>query len=457
MRSLSFKKETSQVGIPRLIIFSIWICCTLLAFDFKGQESGGLYQIISYSTACIILATNAFIISTATKNYPSRKLQYSFFCIILYLTTTFFTATVQNVPIRNYGVVVSPYILMLLAYWLIMSLCRRYGPILTAQTVLPALITATVLSTAWTFFYGFSQPESDLGSVRYRIVSVLLPFALAYLMSAAASRSLNTPNKFFAAAVLGILLISQTRSYILVVLLSLLLGTYGHSKNLTSWFKQLKKITIISLITIIFSLLFIQLVEISLPSKGGPGLFEMWTNRLFGSSDQYGFDLTTASRLAEYNNQMEKLFSSPFNMLVGNGLGSPYTYSGMYADLVASILGNDAIPDGYWNGGHSIWVYTLYSGGLLFGFAFICLLIYWAYLSMSSLKNAHKIKNLSERHILVTIASGFLCILSTGFTGFPLGSRPAAFLMGVLIALVIGFRYSTFRSKKSHYPLPSKN
>lgn len=439
------KKNLDSTTIPKFVVLSIWICCVLIAFDFKGQESGGLFQITSFSLICAILGCCAYAVSTAPKKYSSRKLQLILIVISFYLITTFFTAAVQNVPMSNYLVVVSPYVVMLLSYWLTMSMVRRYGIVTTASTVLPALIAATVLSTVWTFFYGFSQPDSDLGSVRYRIVSVLLPFALAYLMSAAASKSLTKANKIFAVFVLGILLISQTRSYILVIILSLLLSTYGHSRSLSSWAKQLKKITVISFVIIMFSLLLIQLFELALPSTGGPGLFEMWTNRLFGSNDQFGFDLTTATRLAEYSDQMDKLFSSPLNMFIGNGLGSPYTYSGKYADLISSVLGNNAIPEGYWNGGHSIWVYTLYSGGFIFGLGFIFLLIYLSWVSLSNLKKAHRTKDLFVRRMLVISASGFLCILSTGFTAFPLGSRPAAFLMGILIALTIGFKYSRLR------------
>lgn len=343
--------------------------------------------------------------------------------------------------------VVSPYILMLLAYWLTSGICRRYGTIHTIKFMFPALVSTAVLSAIWTLYYGSSSADASLESVRYRIISVLIPFSFAYLASATSSQQLSTRDKFFAALVLATLLISQTRSYILTLIIAVIFSTYGHANNTVAWSRKLTRIIIFSLLALIFSLLAIQVFEIFIPSSDNRSLIEMWTSRIFGSTEQFGFDLTTATRLAEYSDQMTKLLSSPTNLFLGNGLGSSYTYSGIYANLVAGVLGNDAIPEAYWNGGHSLWVYTIYSSGIIFGTAFLIFLIYVAWRALKTIRYSRRINDKSERHLIVTISTGYLCMLSTGFAAFPLGSRPAAFLMGVLIALVLATGTKAFRKQ----------
>ena len=231
------------------------------------------------------------------------------------------------------------------------------------------------------------------------------------------------------------------------MIIAVIFSTYGHANNTGAWIRKLIRITVFSLLALILSLVAVQIFETFIPSGDNRSLIEMWASRIFGSTEQFGFDLTTATRLAEYSDQMTKLLSSPINLLLGNGLGSSYTYSGTYANLVAGVLGNDAIPEAYWNGGHSLWVYTIYSSGILFGTAFVIFLIYVAWRAFKTIKYSRQINQKLEKHLLVTISTGYLCMLSTGFAAFPLGSRPAAFLMGILIALVLATGTKHFRKQ----------
>jgi len=442
-----YKPSQKQNTTPNFIRLPIWISCILLAFDFKGQESGGIYQIVAFLTVCCLLGISALVLSNHTKLYPSRRLQQGFIFLIIFLLSTVFTATIQRVEAAHYLTVISPYILMFLAYWLTSGICRRYGALNAIRIIFPALIVTSAISTIWTLYYGSSSAGASLESVRYRIISVLIPFSFAYLASATSSQQLGTLDKFFAAIVLATLLISQTRSYILTLIIAVIFSTYGHANNTGAWIRKLIRITVFSLLALILSLVAVQIFETFIPSSDNRSLIEMWASRIFGSTEQFGFDLTTATRLAEYSDQMTKLLSSPINLLLGNGLGSSYTYSGTYANLVAGVLGNDAIPEAYWNGGHSLWVYTIYSSGILFGTAFVIFLIYVAWRAFKTIKYSRQINQRLEKHLLVTVSTGYLCMLSTGFAAFPLGSRPAAFLMGILIALVLATGTKNFRKQ----------
>lgn len=427
--------------IPRFIVNISWLCCVLIAFDFKGQQAGGSYQIASFLLIIMLLGVVGLLLSQHESCYSNKRLQLILIFLMIFLGSTVFVAYWQNVPLSNYQVMIAPYLLLFFAYWVTSGLCRRFGSDAVMEMFLPALKILVIFSTIWTLYYGAQGGDVTLETVRYKVISAVLPFGIAYLISGAISKSLTRWDKVFAVLVLMILIVGQTRSNIIIVIVALFFATYGHSPNKVMWFKKLKRVVLYGGALVVMGIFLADVFQSFFSVSTDAGFVEMWNNRLFGSAREHGFDLTTASRLAEYDNQMRKLFSSPINAFLGLGLGAPYTYSGVYADLFSSVLGVDAIPVDYWNGGHSLWVYTLYANGLFFGGAFLAFIVYVAWISIRLLKLAGRLTTKSDRHKIVTLATGCLCILATSFTGFTLGSRPASFLFGILIALLIGVEH----------------
>lgn len=438
----------ARSAIPRFVVNITWFCCILIAFDFKGQQSGGWYQITSFLLTAVLLGMVGLLLSRQKAYYSNKRLQLVLNFLMLFLGSTVFVAYWQYVPLSNYQVMIAPYLLLFLAYWMASGLCRHFGADAAMRMFFPALKVLVAFSMIWTLYYGAQGSDVTLETVRYRVISAVLPLGIAYLISAAVSQSLTRWDKVFAALALLILIVGQTRSNILIVVVALIFATYGHSPNKVTWLRKMKRVVLWGAAWIVGAIILADIFQSFISTSTDAGFLEMWSSRIFGSTRQHGFDLTTASRLAEYDNQMKRLFSSPINALLGLGLGAPYTYSGVHADLFASVLGEDAIPVDYWNGGHSLWVYTLYANGLLIGGAFLVFIAYTVWTSIRLLKLTGKMAVRGDRHKIVTLATGYLCILTTSFTAFPLGSRPVTFLLGILIALLIGIEHALSRLNK---------
>lgn len=319
------------------------------------------------------------------------------------------------------------------AYWMTANLCRRYGVMRALNLMLPALKFMAYISLLWTIYIGLNSENATAMTVRHKIISEIIPFAFAYLSTAFIFKFLSRSDKIFGGLVLIVLLIGQTRSYLIVLGMAIIFSTLGYSINPKRWIYSMGKVFII----ISLFLLCVIFLDSIFRFTRGDSLVELWSHRIFASQQEFGFDQTTASRLAEYHDQMQKLFSSFESAIFGRGLGASYTYSGFNADLFASVLGGDAIPKDYWNGRHSLWVYTLYTSGLIFGVALICFYIYSAWISVKLLRLTGRLNDKFEGFIISVVAVAYLCFIGISFTAFPLGSRSMAFVLGILIALQI--------------------
>lgn len=428
------RQRKIPVGISRMLL----LCCLLMAFDFKGREAGGWYQVTAFTIVLFLLGAVGLVLSSRRASNPNRKLRWGFAFLILFIAWSCFVAYVQNVPLANYQSMIAPYLLLVFSYGTFTGLCRHFGATTALREIFPKLTLLFVLSLGWTLYQGTQIDNVTVETMRYRAVSALIPFAIAYFVSGAVSKILTKWELLIATAGLIIIVIGQTRSYLLTLAIAILLVPYAHSPRNTVWLRKAALTLLVgaALTSVLFFAL--GLFQNGTSILGASNWADAWANRLFGSIRDNGFDLTTSSRLAEYDNQMLKLFSSTANSLLGLGLGGPYTYSGIHADRLASVLGENQIPEAYWNGGHSLWVYTLYANGLVFGTAFLGFVVYIAWIATRMLISARRLGRAHERHKIVTVAAGYLCILSTGFTSFPLGSRALAFLLGILMALLIG-------------------
>ena len=104
-----------------------------------------------------------------------------------------------------------------------------------------------------------------------------------------------------------------------------------------------------------------------------PDFFQDWTNRIF---HQYysGMDITLSTRLAEWSGQIHSLTENMRSLIFGRGLGSEYFWDYNFFFALKSVYSwSYLINKSAWYGGHSTWIYSLYSGGLLFGWIIIAI------------------------------------------------------------------------------------
>lgn len=408
-----------------------------MAFDFKGTQEGGLYQRTSYLASLSLICIGILPYLYRKTIYPSRAIQISSLFLLTFFIASLISATTHDYDFRNYITVAAPYIIMSASFFFLGALCRRHGVNKVAEYFLPLVAVASLISCIWQVFYGVTAFGGGLEGLRYRIISPLTPFALSIFFAMYYVGTKKITSLLVLAMLLLIILISQTRSYLITIAAVIILVTYGNSKSQIEFTK--KTIVISSASFILLFLLYVS---------GGVGsqIINMWTTRIIGSSSQFGFDITTASRLAEYNDQMTCLFSSTMNMILGCGIGAPYDYSGYYADFIREVLGEKGVIQGYWNGGHSLWVYTLYSSGLIFGLAMNLFFIFCGFSALSVIHTYRKAP-INEKRLPIMTSTALIAILSTGFTGFPLGTRSAAFFMGSLMAIVIAYHIAAKKSR----------
>lgn len=415
--------------IPYWARWILIIASLLMAFDFKGAQEGGIYQRASYFMSLSLICLGILPYLYKKTIYPSRATQISSSLLLTFIIASLLSATTHNYDFKNYIIVAAPYLIMSASFIFLGALCRRHGVNKVAEYFLPLVATASLISCIWQVFYGATAFGGGLAGLRYRIISPLLPFALSIFFAMYYVGTKKITSLLVLAMLLLIILVSQTRSYIVTLAAVILLVTYGNSKSQIEFTK--KTIIISSTSFIILFLLYI--------SEGiGSQIINMWATRILGSSSEFGFDITTASRLAEYHSQMTCLFSSTMNMVLGCGIGAPYDYSGYYADFIRDIFGEKGVVQGYWNGGHSLWIYTLYSSGLIFGLA---MNLFFIFCCFSALIVVHRYRKASfnEKRLPIMAGTALIAIFSTGFTGFPLGTRSAAFFMGCLMAITIAY------------------
>jgi hypothetical protein len=167
-----------------------------------------------------------------------------------------------------------------------------------------------------------------------------------------------------------------------------------------------------------------------------PGFLQEWTNRIF---HQYygGMDITLLTRLAEWSGQIRALTENMSSLIFGRGLGSEYFWDYNYFFVLKSVYSwNDFINKGGWYGGHSMWVYSLYSGGLLFGWIIIAISFFSLFRMLAVVKKKH----IHYDYILTSFAPLLLFLIlgyiSQGFTSHPLSNRFFALIAGFVFGMI---------------------
>ena len=212
-----------------------------------------------------------------------------------------------------------------------------------------------VIAAVNTFIRALLVDDSEfLRQIRWRMlhlsVLVLFAYGLCGLMF----------NKVYyyqlaLIASITIVMLSLTRSYILCFVVMWLTSLLIRSNQKT-----------LSLLPSATVLLILASTIIYLYSDIGT----YWFYRISSFSES-GFDLTTATRLAEANYQISRLFSNPLNLIFGLGLGAESGYSGIFGDLVNQILRYDLSEKGINGFGHNMFLGFFMLEDLLAYYVFI--------------------------------------------------------------------------------------
>lgn len=284
-----------------------------------------------------------------------------------------------------------------------------------------------LVSMFFTFFIGYLKSDGDVVSARYAIISFSTLMAVPFFLLSFYFGKRSFVSIFVLTSVLVLALASTTRSFLLAYILTFLFA------SLVIFYRINERSIFLPRFASALLLLFIAFIGFFFLN---PIFFENWLLRLTSAS-QVGFDVTSYTRLAEIDGQLNLLFSDFFNSIFGLGLGGKYFWSSEYdMYLLASVGYEDLIRD-YDYVGHNFWIYSLFANGLLFGWIFPSVVLFCFFRSFHAVRKTSNAVDRRDYSYKFIAFCGLLFFLLMTVGGNVMGLRTGGFLVGFLIALSV--------------------
>jgi len=421
-------RERRLHGIEKIIY---WVFCFSFALDFRGEQGGSL---ILYVFLCVCLGSGALYL-TVTGNQrmvlgrerQPRGLIWVNRLWWFYLASTVFTTLVMGVDLIHYMKVGVSYAVCGLAISVAKRMISRN---IQLEDMVTPVIYATIVSTVWTAFYAVTVKGISVDESRYQITSPAIPLLFAYgvwLLTVG-----KRPRLFELAGILlsvVLTLLSVTRSNI-IVLAGLLLAYAMLRRGVAS--KRSPRVA-----AIVVAIGIVGGLGITLAAYLRPDTLETWQIRIFKQRTADNVDVTTLTRLAEYSGQWKALKEGVGSLMIGRGVGSTYVWDKDITDH----FGPEAAREEYsvWDGGHSFWVYSIYTGGFLFGPIVPAIYLLSMAASWRRARAAMRLQALWRENasLRVQILPFLVLVAYFGFTftTHPIANRFSAVTVGIVFAL----------------------
>jgi hypothetical protein len=282
------------------------------------------------------------------------------------------------------------------------------------------IILATALIAAIIkLVLGFSYYDLDLETVRYQVISGSIPLVFAYGFAGMFSKGRKLAIFSLIMAVI-IVVISVTRTYIIVFGVSSFVCLYFYSKTTSRLFGVL-------VIVIVGAVLAVALTELV------PEILGRWNYRL--SDSGHDVDLSAAYRLAETEFQLRRLWSDLTGLVFGFGHAAKSGLAGENVSVIANELGHRAIKWSSIGYGHNFYIGLIYVGGLVAGLPVVVVLyrLLWKGLRQVRRTSASPV----DRFLLIWAVSAFAGYLAIGMFAGIFGDRSMSFFFGVSAGMVL--------------------
>ena len=281
------------------------------------------------------------------------------------------------------------------------------------------ILATAFMAAAAKFAFGFYYYEVDFENVRYQIISGSVPLLFAYGFAGIFSRGQKFALTAIFVAVL-IVVVSVTRTYIIVFGLSALVCLYSYSKAAS-------RVTGFLVIAIVVAVLGVALVELV------PGILGRWNDRI--TSSEFGVDLSAAYRVAEAEYQLRRLWADGTGLLLGFGHAAKTGLAGDNVRLIASELGRHATGYYSFGYGHNVYVGLIYVGGIVAGVPVMGALFYllWKGLQRARQTAATPL----DQFLLIWGVAAFAGYMANGMLAGTFGNRSISFFCGVSAGLVL--------------------
>lgn len=424
----------SHAAWRRCVLLLTWIYCLSWAFDFRGEQGGTAFQMLTFAVTAATGMLTAFV---GWKVLFKKPLGWLILLWSVFLVSTAVVAVVQHVAMGNYVRTIIPWFLVLTS----MAVCQvASGFGLSLRQVLLPMLLACAFNVVWRAFYALGVAGVDIERVRVEMLSQSLPLLMAF-MTCGLVLQRKWPVWPVLLGGLGIAsyVYSVTRSAVFIVGAAFLGAIIGmivcrRLRPVEPGFAALKLKH--------FGASLAALAGIGmLLVAGNPQIVSRWEERLFHSvgSESSSMDPSALTRLAETDAFIKILDGDPLNYSIGMGIGQKYYWDEAYGpELCAYTYGSEDIYRAdfreIWFPGHAIWTYAIFSGGFLslaFHAAFFALAtgIAWKAGKRATAVNAVPL------HLAWLPFAGMLAFLSASLTFNPFIERAAGLVLGFIAAL----------------------
>lgn len=421
----------NAVWIERLL----WVFVLSFALDHRNEISGtsggstGLDQVIFLilsvcSTFAMVIIGRRFLLVR-----PGAWVIGFWAMFIAFMLAN---ATLQGVPLARSVRVILPLILCLFS--MMNSHIAGCAGLSPTRIVRPLLIAACV-NVIWKIFYGLFVTGVTLETARLEVLSPANGWIAAWIACAMLLRTRFHWGILVASGIIfsGIL-ITITRSLFFPVLMAgfaamicfVLCVRWGQFAWTSIW-KRLIPVAAAGMLVV---------VAIAGVAVFQPVVLERWGERLFHNTatQNLSADISYLTRMAEADAMMKILREDPVHFINGKGIGSSYYWDRAYLSEINLVIPSDDDNfDGMWFAGHSIWTYSLLSGGVIALVSYLVLFGTASSLSLIAAKmNASDPGPDQWLAFLPFVAT--CCLLSETLTSNPFQER----LVGVLYGLMVG-------------------
>jgi hypothetical protein len=392
-----------------------------LAFDFKAEEGGG--QAIQWIILAVTLL-GALLLAAKLKRptYSGLPAIIGRFAVSAPLLLGLIPLAAGYAELFNYLRTGLPYFLLAVGFFIGARVVRGgHG-----QSLCSIVLVSTSVSVVFTLVFKLSLTGWDISNSRYEIMSsAILPLHALLIHSIIVERLKSWTYYAMFSFAIAVQLLSVTRSALLATGMLLITAIWMGSPSLVAFFRTLGGRSLVGILAACVGALIL--------GKIAPELSDRWLQRLFGSYETFGVDITTVTRIAEVDQQLELWAETPFTWAFGRGFGAEYTWHIDYFVLLSQVLSPQELALVHTFGGHNFWAYSLFSGGVVSGF--------WLPLAflVSVVLLMHKVRRKADSNAAYTLASRanlvLVAFLLSTIGGNPLSFRYAGLLYGLFLGV----------------------
>lgn len=416
-----------------------------LAFDFKGTEDGGnVFQLISF--ALTIATATHIILKEKIFGFSNRRYKLVGNLLVVHLVLTFVVALIQGVEIGRYLRIVLPYFFLVLGYFVGIRSYAKFG----FDKTLYILTSASLVAAVFTLFYGLATGDFADNGIRYQVLSPML-FILVPVLAHKVfilKKDIKIASTLML-AILILILVSATRSW-LVAYIGIVVLALSISKVSSIWglIKGGIRGVIFGGILVALALPILFLVMPEVISRFGDRIF---------SAREIGFDITSATRIAEMDYQINAWLSDIPSFLFGKGLGASYGFSGESLVQLVDLFGGDDMHIDWWFAGHNFWVYSLFTQGALLGWVMPALILSTLFATLKNImdKRIKRDVDKSNSSAVMLCSLIFASVILSTIGGNALASRMLAEYIGVFLSLAIVLTANDSVSSDSNFRFKS--